>query len=474
MNCKYCGAELVEGKPFCPSCGKSQIDEMPEEQAAPVEEKAAPAKAPAGKIALAVAAVVLVLALLIALVVGGMDKDLFATGSDETVPATEAPEVTEGTEAPPATVPADGNPDDVTCKGTYTVSDDEAFAAASTVVATMNGKELTNGQLQVYYWEEVYAFLQQYGDYAAYFGLDYTRPLDTQMCEVGEISMTWQQYFLESAFNTWKSYQSVALEAEENAFEMDADTRAYVDGLRAEMETMASENEYENVEALMLDLIGAGPTVDDYVKYIATYHEGYTYYSHIYDNTIPTAEEIEAYFTANEAAYAEEGITKDSGVYVDVRHILIMPEGGETGEDGYPVYTDEAWAAAEVEATKVYNEWKSGDLTETRFGQLAQTYSEDGSASTGGLYTGVAKGDMVANFDSWCFDAARQVGDHDLVKTQFGYHIMYFCGSTPIWYSEVEADWTSEKMAAIIPAAVEKYPAEIDYSAIKLGLIELG
>ena len=38
MNCKFCGAELVEGKPFCPSCGQNNAaEETPVEELA-VEE----------------------------------------------------------------------------------------------------------------------------------------------------------------------------------------------------------------------------------------------------------------------------------------------------------------------------------------------------------------------------------------------------------------------------------------------------
>lgn len=472
MNCKYCGAELVEGKTFCPACGKNQ-----EETASP--EIPETPKAKPGKIALAVAAIVLVIALLAALVIGGMNLDLF--GGDkldntdgETAAPTSGMTETEATEPTvPATVPADGNPEDVTCKGTYSVTDEQAKAAATTVVATMGGKELTNGQLAVYYWEEVYAFLQEYGDYASYFGLDYSKPLDVQMFENGDASMTWQQYFLDCALNTWRSYQSMALEAEANEFQLDEDTKAYLDGLKDEMTDMAQKDGYESVEAMIATFVGAGSTLEDYISYIRTYHEGYVYFNHVYETVLPTAEEVEAYFLENEASYAESGVTKD-GVYVDVRHILIVPEGGETGEDGYPVYTEEAWAAAKAQADKIFGEWKFGDHTEERFAQLAVQYSVDGSASNGGLYTDVYEGQMVENFNNWCFDPARQVGDFDLVQTQFGYHIMYFSGSTPIWFAKAEQDLISQSASALIPAAMEKYPAEIDYSAICLGTLNLG
>lgn len=464
MKCKYCDSELMEGKRFCPNCGRDQDAENTVE----IEAK----KPAAGKIALAVAAVVVVLALLVAVIVGGMNSDLLSANAPTEATA-GTPEATEPVETVAPTVPADGNPDDVTCKGTYTVTDEEALAAADTVVATMGDAQLTNGQLQVFYWEEVYAFLQEYGSYAPYFGLDYTMGLDVQTCAMAETSMTWQQYFLSCALDTWRSYQSMALEWAANGIAMDEDTQQYLNSLDTELESSAKEGGYESAKAMIESFVGVGPTVEDYIRFIELYQEGYTYFSHVYDNTNPTAEEVEAYFAENEASYAEQGITRD-GVYVDIRHILIMPEGGETGSDGYPVYTDEAWAAAEEEANRIFSEWKNGgETTEDRFGQMAQEYSEDGSASNGGLYTDVYEGQMVENFNNWCFDENRKVGDYDLVKTQFGYHIMYFVGSRAIWYANAEYDLISQTVSALVPAAMEKYPAEVDYSAIKLGLVSL-
>ena len=474
MNCKFCGAELMEGKPFCPSCGRSQMEASEEKHETETGPEIREGVKNPGKIALVVAAVVVVLALIVALIAGGMGGKAFNfTSADPTQAPTELPSEAVSTE-PPGTIPADGNPDDVTCKGSYTVGDDVALQYADTVVATMGGKELTNAELQVYYWEEVYAFLNEYGSYASYFGLDYTKSLDTQTCAMSETPMTWQQYFLEGAINTWRSYQAMSLERENFAIEMDEATRTYLDGLEQSMTDMAKQNGYTSLEAMIASYVGIGPSVADYIRFVELYNEGYVYFSHVYDNTNPTMDEIDAYFTENEASYAENGITRDSGKYVDVRHVLIMPEGGETGEDGYPVYTDDAWAAAEAEAQRVYDLWLAGEQTEESFHTLAQEHSVDGSASVGGLYTEVAEGDMVPAFNDWCFDEARVSGDHGLVKTEYGYHIMYFVRARDIWYVHAEYDLKSQSVATIVPAALEKYPAEVEYSAIKLGLVELG
>ena len=34
----------------------------------------------------------------------------------------------------------------------------------------------------------------------------------------------------------------------------------------------------------------------------------------------------------------------------------------------------------------------------------------------------------MTEFNDWCFDASRKTGDTAIVKTQYGYHIMYFVG----------------------------------------------
>lgn len=137
---------------------------------------------------------------------------------------------------------------------------------------------------------------------------------------------------------------------------------------------------------------------------------------------------------------------------VDVRHILIMPEKGEDG-----TASDEAWAAAEAKAKDVLEEFLAGDKTEETFAALAQEKSEDGgSNSNGGLYSGVVKGQMVAPFEEWCFAEGRQPGDTDIVKTSFGYHVMYFSGrGENNIYSSLKGTLINEKFDAWLDSLSE-------------------
>ena len=108
---------------------------------------------------------------------------------------------------------------------------------------------------------------------------------------------------------------------------------------------------------------------------------------------------------------------------VDVRHILFMTTDSQTGE----ALSDDKIKQAETNAKKALADWEAGDKTEDSFAQYATDLSEDtGSASTGGLYENVVPGQMVPEFDSWIFDEARKEGDTEIVKTDYGYHVMYF------------------------------------------------
>ena len=151
-------------------------------------------------------------------------------------------------------------------------------------------------------------------------------------------------------------------------------------------------------------------------------------------------------------------LARDDNHYktANVRHILIRAEADENG-----IYTDEAKAAAKARAEEILAEYESGDKTEERFAALAEQYSEDtGSNTNGGLYENVAKGQMVEEFDAFCFGDHKS-GDTAIVYGESGsyagYHVMYYVGEGML-YSDYLADtelrneaataWIEEREAA--------------------------
>ena len=153
--------------------------------------------------------------------------------------------------------------------------------------------------------------------------------------------------------------------------------------------------------------------------------------------------------------YVAAFISHDDNSYklAQVRHILVKAVADEEGK-----YTDEAKAEAKAKAEEIYNEWKSGEATEESFAALAGQYSEDaGSNTNGGLYDNVQKGQMVEEFDKFCFEG-HNPGDTAIVYGESGsyagYHVMYYVGE-----GEVCRDYIAKN--SLVNEALEAFNEEL-------------
>lgn len=147
--------------------------------------------------------------------------------------------------------------------------------------------------------------------------------------------------------------------------------------------------------------------------------------------------------------FLEEG----NNVY-SVRHILVMPESedGSTDSTGQTEYTDEEWQAAYDKAQEILAEYNAGDKTELSFALLAERYSDDTASTSagssglyGGAYENITPGSSTENFENWALDSSRKYGDVDIVKTEFGYHIMFFISYCPNYMYTAQQDCLNEK-----------------------------
>jgi hypothetical protein len=275
--------------------------------------------------------------------------------------------------------------------------------------------------------------------------------------------------------DTWHTYQSLVLQGEAEKSPMDPEQQKELDDLQTNLENAAQQGGYESVEQMLRKDIAPGITYDDYFSYLSVYATGYSHYMYRCDTMQITDDMIEDYFEKNEEAFAESEITKDSGKLVDVRHILIAPQGGTTGEDGKTVYSEDEWTAAEKKAQDLLDRYLAGDKTEEFFADLAELYSEDpGSKHNGGLYENVKTGKMTEEFDAWCFEEGRQYGDYGMVKTQFGWHIIFFVDSYEPWWEMSLSSVLSEKLYETMTDMENEYPMVVAYSRIALADVKLG
>ncbi len=462
MNCKHCDAPLEEGAVKCPVCGM-EIKETAEQVLPATEETAEEVtvetaeevtvetaeeeqeEAPAARkpkvwlwIVTAVGGLV-ALALLAFAILYALDIDIFPAGNES-----------------------------------YTMTGEASDVLADKVVATAGETELTNGELQVYYWSAVYDFLNQYSAYATTMGLDYTQPLDQQ--QYLDQDTTWQQFFLESALSTWHKYVALQQAAKEAGYTLTQEEQEQLDAMPENLQSMAANAGYESGKALLEKEMGALCTEEGYLQYVSTYTNALSYFDTLYDSFIPTEEEVIKYFAQNEETLKEQGITKEAGNYYDVRHILLTPEGGTADDNGQITYSEQEKAACLSRAEAMLQQWKDANGDEAAFAALATENSADtGSSANGGLYTNLtSETNFVESFKNWYLDENRQVGDTGIVESVHGYHIMYFSAAKPIWLVDTEQLLIQELAEETVGEIMERYELQVQYKKIALGEVKLG
>lgn len=134
-----------------------------------------------------------------------------------------------------------------------------------------------------------------------------------------------------------------------------------------------------------------------------------------------------------------KGIETNDYNTVSVRHILIKAEDS----DGDGVYSETEKELAHDAILAVEEQWKADGGTEEAFASLAEERSDDaGSTGNGGLYENVHRGQMVTEFDAFCFEP-HEKGDTGIVwgesSAYGGYHLIYFVGEGDL-YRDVLAD----------------------------------
>jgi hypothetical protein len=220
--------------------------------------------------------------------------------------------------------------------------------------------------------------------------------------------------------------------------------------------------------------MGPACDVEGYRRYVELNFYVGQYFNTVYDRLEPSMEELEQYYQENEDALNAMGIENDGSRYVNARHILIHPTGGTLNEEtGNLEYSQAEWETCRQQAQDLLDQWQAGDRTEDSFAALAMEYTQDtGSKANGGLYENVANDNTyVPEFQNWAVSTSRATGDVELVKTSFGYHIMYYVSGEPEWqyYSRTLAqEAVMADMEAELDELLKANPAEVNRDAATL------
>lgn len=395
----------------------------------------------------------------------------------------EDPQETQPPETVPEyTYPADTGKEDVTCLSSYTTD-----RSPDGVAARLEGAELTNKQLRAWY----YLTAAQYRLSGAQPQPDWSVPLDAQPCSADGTMNTWQQYFLRSALESWHSTQALALQAqqegvpleeaynpymiyhEQNLQDIPATRflygyydyyvpntmhQAYLDSIPELLEDLARELDFESAGQMAEG--ASGTDLASLTEAATLYNYAYMYLTTLSYDLKPTQEAVEA-------ALGEQ--SADGEIYVSFRQILLTPKDRVPG-DGIVNAPEVAWEAALEEAQNLLDEF---DGREATFAEMAYRNSRDrSSALSGGAYTRVKQGQLLPVLEQWCFDPARTPGDTEILRSDYGIHLVYFSGSETVAQTQTREILTAGLQDDLITAAREKYPMEVFYEDISLSQAE--
>lgn len=394
----------------------------------------------------------------------------------------------------PTVVVPDGLPGSLLCQESYTAEDAQIADAASRVIAEWDNATLTNAQLQIYYSNAV-ATYQSSGNEPQ---PDMTQPLDHQLCPLGDGNLSWQHYFLQQALKSWQSQQILLSAAQEpriiqeeaykpnetddlhgkyvaddlpvnNFLYQDLDCytpnsmhQEYLDGLDTQLGALVTELGYKNLDDYVKSVYGSHVTAEALVQAAYEYNYSYMYF------TEKSYDILDAIGTDNHL-----GSTRGQDYTVDIRHVLLIPDGAKCAGDGTVTATETQWDLCKATAEQMLNTWKAAYLTtlnaEANFARLANTSSDDGGSQVnGGSYTNLVRGQLIEELDEWCFDPDRSTGDTAIIRSPLGYHIVYFCGSNSLAQSIIHNAQEKKLLLDFVEERREEGTLKVDYSDISL------
>jgi hypothetical protein len=272
-------------------------------------------------------------------------------------------------------------------------------ACGNNSVATVNGVEITRDQYEEY----VNYMVSYYGEMYTSYGIDFSMTDDMAaslqtssidaLVYMEEIKQACAEVDCTPTDDEIEEYIYANLGVTE-----EADYKEYLSSI---------ESAYGISEDMVVDLIAIGLYEEKLADYLEE-EKGITF----------SEEDAQALYEADPESYDNRTIS----------YILIQPDDTDatTDDEGYTVYSDEAWADAKAEAQEVIDALDDGG----DFAELAAEYSDDSStASSGGSISEsftAADSSYVEEFTEAAF-ALTKAGDYTekpVKSSDFGYFVI--------------------------------------------------
>ena len=148
-------------------------------------------------------------------------------------------------------------------------------------------------------------------------------------------------------------------------------------------------------------------------------------------------------FESGAAVYVVRFLSRSTNDYLtkNIRLVQLTPETVENVQDADGNVDTEATAAAQQTANEVtkakaqslYEDWQDGDATEESFAEMADTESDAGLTTEGGLVENVPKNQFSASVSEWLYADGRKAGDSEVFVDSDNCYLVYFLGDGELY-----------------------------------------
>ncbi len=291
-----------------------------------------------------------------------------------------------------------------------------SYLTVNGTYVTVDGEKISRVEFDFNYQIARNSYLNQYGAYLSYFGLDMSGDIDSQMYSD---TLTWGDYFDELAVQNIARSKGLKKEAQaENfAYDVTEDYREFQEALKE-----AASDAGSTVKNYLKELYGPYAT-ESRVKpcleenfYVSAYNEV------IADRLTPSQEEIRSYYEENKASYDSVDYyskTVDAELPTEPTELAdpVEPEEGEEeGTEGADE-EEEAYEPSEAEIAAAMEKAKA------EADSLEDTIMTEGELTVNAKQTAVS-----SQISSWLFDEERKQGDTTVIEdaTNHRYYVVGF------------------------------------------------
>jgi parvulin-like peptidyl-prolyl isomerase len=290
--------------------------------------------------------------------------------------------------------------------------------------ATINDKNYSAAEVQYYYKNAYQQFVSQYSSYLSYFGLDTSKDLKSQKCNMTSDGGTWYDYFLKEGLTTMSSVHALNDAAAKADYKWTDDMQTQYDDNLKSMKTAAKNYNY-SLEQYIKAVYGSIVTLKTYENemklgvlaqaYKTTYSDGLKY----------TTDEITSAYKDDTKSYDVvdyQSVKIDGSVSTASTSSSSSKSASSKSTKASTPTKEQKTAAmntAKASAVKMLSSYKSGStLVALAKNDKKATYT-NGEAGTYDSSSALMK---------WLFKDSRKAGDSAVVKdsANSAYYVVVF------------------------------------------------